>query len=181
MLRTCRKCEKPLSRYNKADECGACAVIARADPQRARAGLTEEEVRGWPLGVDPYSDRAVYKQLADLIRDQIQRGDLKSGQRLPGENTYMQEHGISRHSVRLAMAVVRGEGLIVTTRRGSRVQHRPTLRAVRVEQGSIHARMPTEPERRAMDIDEGVPMLIVECPGQEQQIYSADRTEIRIG
>jgi DNA-binding FadR family transcriptional regulator len=107
--------------------------------------------------MDPNADRALYKQLADLIRVQIKRGELAPGQRLPPEAKYMQQYDISRESVRRAIAMVRGEGLIITERHDSHVRERRNVRVVHVDQGTIFARMPTEPERRAMRIDEGVP------------------------
>jgi DNA-binding GntR family transcriptional regulator len=57
--------------------------------------------------IDPSADRAVYKQLADLIRAQIQSGEFKPGQRLPAQKGYMYEHGVSRDTVDRAMHVLR--------------------------------------------------------------------------
>ena len=56
----------------------------------------------------------VYRQLADLIRGQIESGELASGSPVPSESSLMQAHGISRDSVRKAMDVLRDEGLVVT-------------------------------------------------------------------
>jgi DNA-binding GntR family transcriptional regulator len=154
---------------------------ARTDLGPVRTALPEEsDEQASVPDVDLRADRAVYKQLADRIRAQIQRGDYAPGQRLPSEKTYVQEHGLSRVSVSKALAVLRGEGLITTTRGGSYVRDLPEPATVCVEQGTISARMPTAPERRAMDIDDGVPLLIVQCPHQEQKIYPADRTEISV-
>ena len=43
-------------------------------------------------GVDSSLDRPLYKQLADLIRAQIRRGEFAPGQRLPAQKDYMHEH-----------------------------------------------------------------------------------------
>jgi hypothetical protein len=75
------------------------------------------------------------------------------------------------------MAVVRGEGLIITERHGSYVRERRNVRVVHVDHGTISARMPTDPERRAMRIDEGVPILVIALPGQIEELHPADRTE----
>lgn len=146
--------------------------------------------------VDPSADRAVYKQLADLIRTQIETGELKPGQRLPAQKDYMQEHCISRVSVDRAMAVLRSEGLIVTERRGSRVRSRTDVTVVFLGQGRVSARMPTEPERRRLGINPGVPVLIVtrddhtdqqnqnrdqDQDQDQQEIYPADAVEIHTG
>ena len=66
--------------------------------------------------IDPSADRAVFRQLADLLRDQIQSGELAPGEPLPSELRLAQEYGISRTTVRQAMLgvydrrVMRGEG-----------------------------------------------------------------------
>jgi DNA-binding GntR family transcriptional regulator len=133
------------------------------------------------MRVDPVADRPLYKQLADLIRDQIERGELAPGQRLPTEPDYMRRYGISRDSVRRAVAIVRGEGLIVTERRGSYVRGRPAPKVVHVGRGRISARLPTDPERRAMRLDEGVPVLVITRHGGGEELHPADRTEIVAG
>jgi DNA-binding transcriptional MocR family regulator len=143
------------------------------------------------MPIDPSADRAVYKQLADLIRAQIESGEFAPGQRLPAQKDYMQEHGISRVSVDRAMGVLRGEGLIVTGRRGSRVRPDTDVTVVLVDRGDVSARMPTEPERHRYGISPGVPVLIVTRGGQHQdhdeardqgrgeEIYPADQVKIR--
>ena len=130
------------------------------------------------MTVDPGADRAVYKQLADLIRNQIKSGELPPGRRLPAQKDYMQEHGISRDSVDRAMHVLRNEGLVITDRRGSYVRNRAELIAVRIERGRISARMPSEPERRDLGLAEGVPLLVVESADGLEQVHPADRTII---
>jgi DNA-binding GntR family transcriptional regulator len=132
------------------------------------------------MAVDPNADRAVYKQLADQIRSQIKEGELEPGQRLPAQKDYMQEHGISRDSVDRAMHVLRSEGLIVTDRRGSYVRSDGERIVVRVEQGRISARMPSEPERRELRLAEGVPLLVVAGADGSEQVHPADRAVIEI-
>jgi DNA-binding GntR family transcriptional regulator len=133
------------------------------------------------MRVDPRADRAVYKQAADLIRDQIERGELAPGQRIPSEKDYVQQFGISRDSVSRAMGLLRNEGLITTGRLGSYVREQLKREAVRIAQGTISARMPTESERRQLDIDEGIPVLVVERLGQPDEFHPADRAVIEVG
>lgn len=153
--------------------------------------------------VDPSADRAVYKQLADVIRAQIETGELEPGQRLPAQKDYIQEYGVSRDTVERAMDVLLNEGLIVTDRRGrrNRVRPRADVTVVPVSRGTVSARMPTEPERRRLGIGPGVPILIVtrddrtdrqhqdqngdqdqERDRQEDgEVYPADQVEIHAG
>ncbi|MCW2876965.1 MAG: transcriptional regulator, GntR family [Sphaerisporangium sp.] len=129
------------------------------------------------MTIDPTADRPVYKQLADLIRARIESGEYRPGQRLPAENDYVNELGISRDSVRRAIAVLRGEGLIVTELRGSRVRDAGEAITVPVAPGTqVTARMPTDPERRTHGIREGVPILVITEPGEEPRLLPADRT-----
>lgn len=137
-----------------------------------------EHIASPAMTVDPGADRAVYKQLADLIRNQIKSGELPPGRRLPAQKDYMQEHGISRDSVERAMQVLRSEGIVVTDRRGSYVRSDAEQIAVQVEQGMITARMPSEPERRNLGLTEGVPLLVVAGADGSEQVHPADRTVI---
>ena len=67
------------------------------------------------MKIHPDSAVPVYRQLAALIRERIESGDLASGFPVPSESQLIGEFGISRDTVRRAMAVLRDEGLIVTT------------------------------------------------------------------
>lgn len=127
--------------------------------------------------IDPNSDRPLYKQLADGLREDIRSGRLRTGGFLPSERTLRDEHGVSAQTVRGAMALLRAEGLI-ETQRGARVRvrARPESTTVSVPPGSrITARPATEAERREL----GAPwvFVVVDASGAER-IYPADRTVI---
>jgi GntR family transcriptional regulator len=80
-------------------------------------------------GVDRSSDRPVYRQIADLLRDAIARGEFPPGAKLPSERVLMEQHQTSRVTVRQAIAVLGAEGLInVEHGRGVFVRTRPPLR-----------------------------------------------------
>ena len=67
----------------------------------------------------------VYRQLADLLREAITSGKLTVGKPLPSESTLMGEHGVSRDTVRKAVAILRDEGIVVTVQgKGSYVATR---------------------------------------------------------
>lgn len=130
------------------------------------------------MSIDPRADRAVHKQLADLIRTQIENGEYCPGQLLPAQKDYMQEHYLSRCTVDRAMAVLRAEGLIITDRRGSRVRSVTTPTTLPVRRGKISARMPTDSERNKLDIGAGTPVLVIKRAGHDDKIYPADEIEI---
>ena len=56
----------------------------------------------------------LYLQLADILREMITSGQLQQRSLLPSESHLQQEHGVSRGTVRMAMRVLRDEGLVVT-------------------------------------------------------------------
>lgn len=72
--------------------------------------------------IEPAADRPIYKQLADILRSDIRAGRLKPGQMLPSETHLRQLYDVSLNSVRSALGILRGEGLLFTVRgRGTRV------------------------------------------------------------
>jgi DNA-binding GntR family transcriptional regulator len=62
--------------------------------------------------IDPDLPVAPYLQLAAILRGQIASGEITG--RLPGEKRLVQEYGLAQGTVRRALDVLRGEGLIVT-------------------------------------------------------------------
>jgi len=78
--------------------------------------------------VDQLDPTPLFQQLAAIIRAQIQRGDLRPRQVLPSETHLIQRYGVSRGTVRQAMALLREEGWIVTVQgRGSFVAPEPPI------------------------------------------------------
>jgi GntR family transcriptional regulator len=131
--------------------------------------------------IDPSADRAVFRQLADLLRDRIMSGDLAPGASLPSELRLAQEYGLSRTTVRQAIALLRSEGLvIVEPPRGTFVRTiEPTETVTLLKGDTASARMPTPAERRDLEIGEGVPVLVVFRADGSRELYAADR--IRVG
>jgi DNA-binding GntR family transcriptional regulator len=130
--------------------------------------------------VDPRSDRAVYKQLADLLRNGILSGELPPGSTLPSENRLAQEQGVGREAVRQAVAMLRAEGLVTTSRgAGTRVRDVPERAQVKLRRGDrAISRMPVGPERLNHDVEEGVPVIEIHRAGGETEIHAGDRTEL---
>ncbi len=57
---------------------------------------------------------AKYQQIADRLRDQIDSGALQPGERLPSEPDLVRQFDASRNTVRLAIALLTNQGLVVT-------------------------------------------------------------------
>ncbi|HEY2286351.1 MAG TPA: GntR family transcriptional regulator [Streptosporangiaceae bacterium] len=89
--------------------------------------------------------QAKYQQIADRLRDQITRGTLAPDERLPSEPDLVRQHDASRNTVRLALALLTNQGLVVTRQGlGTFVQAPPKpftalLSRVRLPPGGHHA------------------------------------------
>ncbi|MFY1668826.1 GntR family transcriptional regulator [Plantactinospora sp. WMMB334] len=79
--------------------------------------------------IDPASDRAVYRQIADQLRAAVERGDLGPGAQLPSETRLVSEYGVSRVTARRALSVLVTDGLVVSEHgRGWFVRRRPPVK-----------------------------------------------------
>ncbi|WP_217169633.1 GntR family transcriptional regulator [Streptomyces sp. AC512_CC834] len=67
-----------------------------------------------------------YRQLAEILKARIARGDWADGRPIPSENGLVQEYGIARSTVRRAIAVLVEEGVVWTVQgRGTYVGQPP--------------------------------------------------------
>ncbi|PKV86863.1 GntR family transcriptional regulator [Streptomyces sp. TLI_146] len=79
--------------------------------------------------LDPTSDRAVFRQIADHLRESIDKGRFREGDKLPSETELVEHYGVSRMTVRNALSILQGEGLAVSEHgRGVFVRPRPPVR-----------------------------------------------------
>lgn len=79
--------------------------------------------------IDPASDRAVYKQIADHLRAAIAQGKVSEGDQLPSEAQLMTHYRVARMTARNALRVLQDEGLITAEHgRGVYVRARPPVR-----------------------------------------------------
>src|SRR5215475_5486620 len=79
--------------------------------------------------IDPASDRAVYKQIADHLRAAIAQGRLNAGDQLPSEAQMMAHYSVARMTARNALRLLQDEGLITAEHgRGVYVRARPAVR-----------------------------------------------------
>jgi GntR family transcriptional regulator len=79
--------------------------------------------------IDPGSDRPIYKQIADHLREAIARGWLPQGDQLPSESRLMDHYGVARMTIRNALRLLQDEGLTTAEHgRGVYVRARPPVR-----------------------------------------------------
>src|SRR2546427_6074384 len=70
--------------------------------------------------------RPLSRRIADQLRDQIGRGGLKPGDRLPSARELAALHGAARNTAREAISILRNEGLVDAQHgRGAFVRQRP--------------------------------------------------------
>jgi GntR family transcriptional regulator len=66
---------------------------------------------------------APYQQLAGILVARIERGDWQPGRRMASEADLQQQYGLSRKTVRKAIGVLEGDGLVVVVpQRGTYVK-----------------------------------------------------------
>lgn len=76
-------------------------------------------------GIDHEGPEPVYRQLAAIIRDRIESGQLRPDRPIPSESQLYREFGVARGTVRKAVEVLRNDGLVDTVAgRGSFVRRR---------------------------------------------------------
>lgn len=101
---------------------------------------------------EPIVNQRLYQQVADSIREQIQRGAMPPGSRLPSEKILAQQLGVSRPTVREAMIALEITGLVeIRTGSGSYVRSRAAGLPPSVDTGPgpielLHARILIEGE-----------------------------------
>jgi GntR family transcriptional regulator len=67
-----------------------------------------------PFEPEPNSPIYLYVQVADHVAARIQAGDLRPGARLPNENEFGDEYGVSLGTARRAVQELRDRGLVQT-------------------------------------------------------------------
>jgi GntR family transcriptional regulator len=134
--------------------------------------------------IDHGGDRALYRQLADILRGKITDGELQPGQSLPSEGTLAQEYGLGRDTVRDALALLRSEGLVATERgKGTFVRVPEAVTTLTLKTGdSLVARMPTPEERQTLGLPkDGVPVLVIDRANGKTEVHGGDRTRVHVG
>jgi GntR family transcriptional regulator len=91
--------------------------------------------------IDSARDRAVFRQIADRLREAIEQGRLPESERIPSETMLVEHYGVARMTVRHAIAVLQSEGLVVAEHgRGVFVRPRPPVRRLAADRFARHHR-----------------------------------------
>jgi DNA-binding GntR family transcriptional regulator len=63
---------------------------------------------------DPLAPVPRYRQIAAILRERIESGELEPDRPIPSEAQIQQEFGVARETARHAVALLREEGYVVT-------------------------------------------------------------------
>jgi GntR family transcriptional regulator len=66
------------------------------------------------LTINDQDQRPVYLQIANQVKEQIMRGDLKQGDELPSVRDLAESLGINMHTVRHAYGVLQEQKIVIT-------------------------------------------------------------------
>jgi GntR family transcriptional regulator len=121
-----------------------------------------------PEPLDRRGDRALYLQIADQLRVQVESGKLAPGSRLPSEHSLMAAYDASRDTVRKAIGVLKAEGRL-DSERGRGV----TVRTSPPEQRRGSDRL----SRRHRRAGKGAYLSDMEISGRKPEIHVTVSTE----
>ncbi|MCJ8281080.1 MAG: phosphonate metabolism transcriptional regulator PhnF [Rivularia sp. ALOHA_DT_140] len=125
----------------------------------------------------------LYVQIADEIRESINQGIYKKGQKLPSETKFSEQFAVNRHTIRQAIGLLklegllrvdRGRGMFVASKTirypiGKRVRYNQALKA-QGRQGSYEllrtVELPADVSvAKNLEIDQGEPVAMIEHLG----------------
>lgn len=131
--------------------------------------------------MDREAGRALHRQLADLLRDQIHSGDLAPGALLQSETYLGQTYDMSRTAVRRAIDLLVYEGLLTKTKgQRTRVREQRERRVVLLAAGDdVETRMPTEAERGELGLPAGEPVFVVRRVAGAVELFAGASTTLR--
>lgn len=117
--------------------------------------------------IDPTSDRAVFRQIADQLREAIDKGKFAEGDKLPSETELVEHYTVSRMTVRNSISLLQGEGLVVAEHgKGVFVRPRSPVRRLASDRFA----------RRHRDQGKSAFTVEAEAAGSHPQV---DRLEVR--
>lgn len=133
--------------------------------------------------IDYESEYTVKEQIVAELRRRIEAGVWAPRRRLPSVVHLSQEFGVARDTVLRALEVLRDLGLIYTVRnRGSFVRAGADFLTT-ITADSPDVRIFNRPANAAelaeLDLSAGWWVTIVERPGDEAEVFPADKVEIR--
>ncbi len=128
--------------------------------------------------INPAADRAVYRQLADILRDQIISGIYDSSGMLPSADGIARQHHVGTAVAEQALGVLRLEGWIETSRgQRARILPEPERTVLVASPGAVvETRRPTTDEVRRWNLRDGERVTVVSYEDEsESECWPSDR------
>lgn len=118
----------------------------------------------------------LYRQLAAILKRHIEQGVVQPGDLLPSEPRLGQQYGIGTLTVRQAMRILRGEGLVETEQGvGNRVRERRERTMYDLQPGdTLIVRKAGDAEWRERGWPEGSWVVEVTRAGGRVDVYAAE-------
>jgi GntR family transcriptional regulator len=119
---------------------------------------------------DLQAPKARYRQVADRLREAIQRGEYAAGEALPSQPELARRYGLNQTSINRAIALLRYEGLVrVEQGKGAYVQDIPTVRRVRriPHVGDRDSTFAAEMQRLGLDPKTDLVQAVIAKPSPE--------------
>ncbi|MEV8611945.1 winged helix-turn-helix domain-containing protein [Amycolatopsis sp. NPDC051373] len=108
-LHGCPNCGNRDVSYS-ASKCYRCQAEFAPAYQLPPVTVDHQERSSGPQEISPSSGHA-YRRISDALRRQIASGELVPGDRIPSQEELSSQYGVSRMTVRQALAVLEHEGL----------------------------------------------------------------------
>lgn len=120
-----------------------------------------------------YKKIPLYYQLENILREKILSGEFAQGEQLPTENELIEEYGVSRITVRQALASLASEGLVERIQgRGTFVSRKKTVKGTIRLTGFLEDLMAMGIETKAKVLE----FRLVKASGNE-----ADQLQVSVG
>jgi DNA-binding transcriptional MocR family regulator len=117
---------------------------------------------------------AIFRGIANKIRNEINKGVHGPGDQLPGARALARKYVVGSDTIKWAFRLLANEGLLVISSRGTFVapKHQRESVVILPAGTEIIVRMPSPNERRTYDIPfVGIPIFVVRAPGEPDRIY----------
>lgn len=139
------------------------------------------------MAIDDRADRPAYQQIADELRQQIKSGEHGRGSKLPSETELVARYGVTRVTVRRALALLMNEGLTESQRgKGVFVRELPPVLTQRMNRFSRAARragkgaLAAEAERLGLEWEsEELELSVVECWPELAELFGEEQAAVK--
>lgn len=128
--------------------------------------------------VDRRRARALFRQIADELTEEITSGRRRPGEAMPSADLICRTYGVGMATAKKALGILSAAGLIETeSGRVARVRVQPERQIIKVQRGSSWwTREATPEDREKLTLRDGERVIVL-VHGARVTLYPADSTE----